>query len=58
MDVIRLHQAGIKNAVAALGTSVTERQIKKLFQLSDEQIYCFDGDQQGLKHHIDYLNYY
>ena len=49
MDVIRLHQAGIKNAVAALGTSVTARQIKKLFQLSDEQIYCFDGDQAGIK---------
>ena len=49
MDVIRLHQAGIKNAVAALGTSVTARQIKKLFQLSDEQIYCFDGDQAGVK---------
>ena len=49
MDVIRLHHAGIKNAVAALGTSVTERQIKRLFQLSDEQIYCFDGDQAGIK---------
>ena len=49
MDVIRLHQAGIKNTVAALGTSVTERQIKKLFQLSDDQIYCFDGDQAGIK---------
>lgn len=49
MDVIRLHQVGIKNAVAALGTSVTEKQIKKLFQLSDDQIYCFDGDLAGIK---------
>jgi DNA primase len=49
MDVIRLHQIGIKNAVAALGTSVTENQIKKLFQLSDDQIYCFDGDSAGIK---------
>ena len=49
MDVIRLHQVGIKNAVAALGTSVTEKQIKKLFQLSDDQIYCFDGDSAGIK---------
>ena len=49
MDVIRLHQIGIKNAVAALGTSVTEKQIKKLFQLSDDQIYCFDGDSAGIK---------
>ena len=58
MDVIRLHQAGIKNAVAALGTSVTERQIKKLFQLSDEQIYCLMVIRQESKHHRDYLNYY
>ncbi len=49
IDVIRLHQIGIKNVVAALGTSVTEKQIKKLFQLSDNQIYCFDGDQAGIK---------
>ena len=49
MDVIRLHQVGVKNAVAALGTSVTEKQIKKLFQLSDDQIYCFDGDSAGIK---------
>ena len=49
MDVIRLHEIGIKNVVAALGTSVTEKQIKKLFQLSDDQIYCFDGDSAGIK---------
>ena len=49
MDVIRLHQIGIKNVVAALGTAVTEKQIKKLFQLSDYQIYCFDGDSAGIK---------
>ena len=49
MDVIRLYQIGIKNVVAALGTAVTEKQIKKLFQLSDYQIYCFDGDSAGIK---------
>ena len=49
MDVIKLYQIGIRNALAALGTSVTEKQIKKLFQLSDYQIYCFDGDSAGIK---------
>ncbi len=47
MDVIALHQAGIANAVATLGTAFTERQMELLWQLASEPIICFDGDRAG-----------
>lgn len=49
MDVIALAQAGIENAVAPLGTALTERQLELLWRLSAEPVLCFDGDQAGLK---------
>ena len=47
MDVIALHQAGFKNAVATLGTAFTERQMEQLWQLAPEPVICFDGDKAG-----------
>lgn len=47
MDVSMLHQHGETRAVAALGTSVTEYQIKRLFRMCDDIIFCFDGDTAG-----------
>jgi len=49
MDVISLHQAGYKGAVAPLGTALTEDQILLAWRLSPEPILCFDGDAAGLK---------
>lgn len=49
MDVIALSNAGFENAVAPLGTAVTERQIEVLWKLSDEPVLCFDGDNAGQK---------
>ncbi|MBA3812903.1 MAG: DNA primase [Alphaproteobacteria bacterium] len=49
MDVISLHQAGFKGAVAPLGTALTEDQIVLAWRLSPEPILCFDGDGAGLK---------
>ncbi|MCK9267898.1 MAG: DNA primase [Alkaliphilus sp.] len=49
MDVIALHQAGFKNAVASLGTSLTGYQGKLLKKYCDEIIICFDGDEAGEK---------
>ncbi len=46
-DVIALHQAGFKHAVASLGTSVTEKHIAKLWRSSDEIVACLDGDSAG-----------
>jgi len=47
MDVIALHQAGIPQAVAPLGTALTEQQIEELWKLAEEPILCFDGDNAG-----------
>ncbi|MDG2243723.1 MAG: DNA primase [Rhodospirillaceae bacterium] len=47
MDVIALAQAGITNAVAPLGTALTETQIALLWRIAPEPILCFDGDAAG-----------
>jgi len=49
MDVIGLSKNGIYNAVANLGTSLTNRQILILNQFFDHIIICFDGDESGYK---------
>ncbi|MDA1091337.1 MAG: DNA primase [Proteobacteria bacterium] len=48
-DVIALHQAGFENAVAPLGTALTEDQIKLLWKIVPEPVLCFDGDAAGQK---------
>lgn len=47
MDVIALHRAGFKHAVAPLGTALTEAQIAELWRLAPEPILCLDGDNAG-----------
>ena len=47
MDVIALYQAGFANAVASLGTAVTEDQLGLLWRLTPEPVLCFDGDAAG-----------
>jgi len=47
MDVIALAQSGFENAVAPLGTALTEDQIRELWKMVDEPILCFDGDAAG-----------
>ena len=49
MDVVGLDKNGIENAVANLGTSLTDRQILTLNQFFDDIIICFDGDESGYK---------
>ena len=49
MDVIQLSQAGFREAVAALGTSITPEHVKKLFKLTDTVYFSFDGDSAGRK---------
>lgn len=49
MDVIALSQAGFDQAVAPLGTALTENQLELLWRTSQEPVLCFDGDQAGLK---------
>jgi DNA primase len=47
MDVVRLHQAGITYAVATLGTATTQEHLNKIFKLTSEVVFCFDGDRAG-----------
>jgi DNA primase len=47
MDVIALHQAGITNAVAPLGTAFTDDQAKLLRRWADKLILVFDSDKAG-----------
>src|SRR5277367_2276663 len=49
MDVVRLHQAGITYAVATLGTATTQEHLAKIFRMTSEVVFCFDGDAAGLK---------
>jgi len=46
-DVIAAHQAGIKNAVASLGTSLTEEQSRLLRYQADTVITAYDSDSAG-----------
>jgi DNA primase len=47
MDVVRLHQAGITEAVATLGTATTVEHLRRAFRLVSEVVFCFDGDRAG-----------
>ncbi|MFQ5984733.1 MAG: DNA primase, partial [Alphaproteobacteria bacterium] len=47
MDVLALHRAGFRNAVAPLGTALSETQMTVLWRLAPEPILCFDGDAAG-----------
>jgi DNA primase len=47
MDVIALAAADIAEAVAPMGTALTERQLEMLWRLVETPILCFDGDAAG-----------
>jgi len=49
MDVVGLSKNEVNNAVANLGTSLTDKQILILNQFFDDIIICFDGDESGYK---------
>ncbi|MEM1264139.1 MAG: DNA primase [Pseudomonadota bacterium] len=47
MDVVALARNGVDNAVATLGTATTDEHLKRLFRMTDEVVFCFDGDRAG-----------
>ena len=49
IDVIALWQAGFKETVASLGTSLTVEQLRLLGRYTKNLIACFDGDAAGRK---------
>ncbi|MBY9066673.1 DNA primase [Hyphomonas sp. WL0036] len=48
MDVIAMCEAGFGNAVAPLGTALTEEQLQLIWRAGPEPVMCFDGDRAGL----------
>ena len=49
MDVISLHQFGIDNAVASLGTALTSQQARLIKRYAQKVYYAYDGDEAGQK---------
>lgn len=49
MDVIALAQAGVDNAVAPLGTALTDNQLQLLWKMTPVPVLCFDGDAAGMR---------
>ncbi|MEM6809735.1 MAG: DNA primase [Pseudomonadota bacterium] len=49
MDVVGLARNGIRFAVATLGTATTGDHLDRLFRLTNEVVFSFDGDRAGRK---------
>jgi DNA primase len=49
MDLISLYQSGIKNAVAASGTALTDDQVQLLSRYTKNVVLLFDADAAGIK---------
>ncbi len=47
MDVIGLARHGIDFSTATLGTATTDEHLNRLFRISEEIHFCFDGDRAG-----------
>lgn len=47
MDVIALAGAGLDNAVACLGTAISQDHVALLFRFTRDLVFCFDGDSAG-----------
>ena len=47
MDVIALAQHGVPYAVAMLGTATTSEHLERLFRVTRNLVFCFDGDNAG-----------
>lgn len=47
MDVISMFAAGLENAVASLGTAMTQQQARLIKRYADKVYLCYDGDNAG-----------
>ena len=47
MDVIALHSAGFSNALATLGTAITEDHARLMKRYTKEVVICYDADEAG-----------
>lgn len=49
IDVVSLSQFGIDYAVALLGTTTTAEHIQRIYRITDQVVYCYDGDPAGME---------
>lgn len=49
MDVVSMAQYGVGNAVATLGTAITQEHLRLLLRFTDRVCFVFDGDAPGKK---------
>ena len=49
MDVVALARNGIDFATATLGTATTADHLNRLFRITENVVFCFDGDRAGKK---------
>ncbi len=49
MDAIAMHEFGFTNAVATLGTALTQEQANLVARYADEILICYDNDEAGKK---------
>ena len=47
LDIVTLHQAGFDNAVASMGTALTQEQVRLLSRFTKELVLCYDNDNAG-----------
>ena len=48
MDVVMMHQLGIRNVVASCGTSLTVEQLRLIHKFTDNLTIMYDGDSAGI----------
>ncbi|MCE1229101.1 MAG: DNA primase, partial [Firmicutes bacterium] len=48
-DVLQLHQEGVNQAVAPLGTALTEQHLQMIGRFTKRLVLCFDGDAAGIR---------
>ena len=48
MDVITMHQAGFDNAIASLGTALTDDQAKLISRYKKKVVFSYDADTAGI----------
>ena len=56
MDVIAIHQAGVENVVASLGTALTSEQCRLMRQYAEEVVIAYDSDAAGQNATVKAIN--
>lgn len=55
-DVVSMHQAGIENTIASLGTALTANQVRMIHRFTENITVIYDGDAAGIKAALRAIN--